>query len=31
MLAKFGHESRLITLNTVAGGVTAAQAAMTGA
>jgi hypothetical protein len=31
MLAKFGHESRLITLNTVAGGVSGAQAALTGA
>lgn len=30
LLAKFGHESRLITLNTVAGGVTGQQAAMTG-
>jgi hypothetical protein len=31
MLAKFGHESRLLTLNTVAGGVSGAQAALTGA
>jgi hypothetical protein len=31
MLAKFGHESRLITLNSVAGGATGAQAAHTGA
>lgn len=31
MLAKFGNESRLITLNTVAGGVTGQQAALTGA
>jgi hypothetical protein len=31
MLAKFGHESRLITLNTVAGGASGAQAAHSGA